>query len=330
LKKPYNNLHKLCFIVFFLFAVSSKAQVLLPTVETAFDAQQHNFNPEVIKSKGIKKITFDIIDKKDFEVAVDKNLTETYEFNSDGNLSRYYYTTIVKTLERHVTGGRSHRTFSEYIYDTVSTAYFYSGSNLILKRYHDGANYYESRYYRYDASGNLTRELRFKETNNSRDRSVFILGNQLLLSEDSFQYQKYNSGQVKCIFLNNENRPYKEKITNVDSLGRKKNINENYTVASWIMQESKFEYTTGNRLSRARFEGNANNKIVLLNTYEYDDRNELYTEKQFKNDVLVKEISYVSDKSNNLLNSFIVRDPAAKTMRIVRLKYDFGSVGKSE
>lgn len=297
----------------------------MPTVETAFDAQQHNFNPEVIRSKGIKKITFDIIDKKDFEVAVDKNLTETYEFNSDGNLSRYYYTTVVKTLERHVTGGRNNRTISEYIYDTISTTYFYSGNNLILKRYHDGASYYESRYYRYDAAGNLTKELRFKETNNSRDKSVFILGNQLLLSEDSFQYQKYSSGQVKCIFLNNENRPYKEKITNVDSLGRKKNINENYTVAAWIMQESKFEYNAGNRLSVARFEGNANNKIVLLNTYEYDDKNELYTEKQFKNDVLVKEISYVSDKTNNLLNSFIIRDPTAKTMRIVRLKYDFGS-----
>jgi hypothetical protein len=317
-------------LVFLCLAFFTKAQVILPTTETAFEAQ-HNFNPEVIRARGIKKITFEIIDKKDFEVAVDKNLVETYEFNADGKISRYYYTTIVKTLERQVASGRNRtgiRTVSEYIYDTISTTYFYAGNNLILRRYHDGMNYYESRYYRYDASGSLTRELRFKETNNSPDKSVFILGNQVLLSEDSFQYQRYSSGQVKCIFLNNENRPYKERITNVDSLGRTKNSNENYTVASWIMQESKFEYT-GNRLTMARFEGNANNKIVLQNTYEYDDKNELYTEKQYKNGVLLKEVSYVTDKTNNLLNSFIIRDLFAKSMRIVRLKYDLGSVGKS-
>lgn len=304
---------------------------MLPTPETAFEAQQHNFNPEIIRSRGIKKITFEIIDKRDFEVAEDKNLTESYEFNADGNLSRYYYTTIVKSIERQVSSGRSRtavRTFNYYVYDTVSTSYFYSGNNLVLKRYHDGGAYYESRYYRYDAAGNLTKELRFRETSNSPEKSVFVLGNQLQLSEDSFQYQKFNSGQIKCTFLNNEHRPYKERITNVDSIGRKRTINENYTVASWITQESRFSYA-GKRLTEAVFEANSGNRIVLRNTYEYDDKNELYSEKQYKNDVMVKEISYVSDKTNNLLNSFIVRDPAAKTMRIVRLKYDFGSVGKT-
>ena len=39
---------------------------MLPTPESAFE-KQHNFNRDFIRSKGIKKITFDIIDKKDFE-----------------------------------------------------------------------------------------------------------------------------------------------------------------------------------------------------------------------------------------------------------------------
>ena len=301
----------------------------MPTPETAFDAQQHNFNPDVIRIKGIRRITFEIIDKKDFEIAVDKSLTEVYEFNADGYLSRYYYTTIIKTLDRQIAAGRnrSNRTH-EYLYDTISTTYFYSGKNMILKRYHDGLNYYESHYYRYDAAGNLTKELRFKETNNSPDHALFILGNQVQLSEDSFQYKKFSSGQVKCVFLNNENRPYKERISNMDSLGRPVTVNENYTAASWIMQESKFEYN-GNRLVMARFEGNAGDRIVLKNIYEYDEHNELYSEKQYKNDVLLKEISYVSDRATNLLNSFIIRDPNAKTMRIVRLKYDLDTVGRS-
>ncbi|WP_317898220.1 hypothetical protein [Aurantibacillus circumpalustris] len=309
-----------------------EAQVILPTSETAFESQ-HNFNPEIIKTKGIKKITFEIIDKKDFEVAVDKSLTETYEFNTDGKLARFYYTNIIKTKEKQITkvdrrGNKTSYCVNEFVYDTVSTTYFYAGNNLILKRHHDGLAYYESRYYRYDTSGNLTKELRFKETNNSPDKSFFILGNQVLLSEDSFQYTKYSSGQVKCTFLNNENRPYKERISNFDSLGRKKNESEHYTAASWIQQNKTFEYKN-NHLVSAQFEGNTGNKVSIKNTYEYDELNELYTEKHYKNGELQREISYVTIKLDTLLNSFIVRDPANKSLRIVKLKYDFGMIGKN-
>ena len=265
-------------------------------------------------------------------MAVDRNLVENYEFNAEGLLSRYYYTTIVKTIEKQVAtrtrrGNVVMRSVSDYAYDTVSTSYFYTNNNLILKRYHDGLNYYESRYYRYDSLNRITRELRFKETNNSPDRSLFILGNQVLLSEDSCQYQKFSSGQQKCIYLNSENRPYKEQITNYDSLGRKRSLSENYTAAGWIMQENKYEYE-GNHLVSAQFEGNANNRILLRNTYEYDENNELYSEKQYKNDVLVKELSYVTNRTDQLLNSVVIRDTLNKTIRIIRLKYDTGQVSK--
>ncbi|MDI1356518.1 MAG: hypothetical protein PSX36_16490 [bacterium] len=317
----------------FLFVGVLNGQVILPTPETAFELQ-HNFNPEVIKTKGIKKITFDIIDKNDYEVAVDKSLTENYEFTAEGMLARYYYTSISKIVEKQVTrvgrkGQRFSETFNEYVFDTVSTSYFYSAGRLILKRFHNGLNYYESRYYRYDSAGNLTKELRFKETNNSQNPSVFILGNQVLLSEDSFQYQKYSSGQVKCTFLNNENRPYKERITNYDSLGRKKTVSEHYTAASWIMQEMMFEYS-GKDLAVAKFEGNANKMVRLKNTYEFDENKELYTEKQYRDSVLLKEISYVTSRADTLLSSIVIRDPINKTIRIVKLRYDLGMIGKSD
>src|SRR5690606_31437694 len=117
--------------------------------------KQHNFNRDFIRSKGIKKITYEIIDKKDFEVPVDKSLTEIYEFDDEGRLSRFYYTTITKTFEKEITtvgrkGKKYTRTVRDHIYDTVSTAYFYADDKLILKRYHDGGTYYESRYFRYD------------------------------------------------------------------------------------------------------------------------------------------------------------------------------------
>ncbi len=330
---------KAAIILFVLLFTGAKAQVLIPTPETAFEVQ-HNFNAEVIKMKNIKRIVFEVVDKADFELVVDKNLVETYEFDTNGQLARFYYTNIIKTIEKQTTVMASHgrgrkrtsystvESHNEYVYDTVSTSYFYSGKNLILKRYHDGALFYESRYYRHDSSGNVTKELRFRETNNSKDKTIFILGGQLLLSEDSLQYKKYSSGQLKCILLNNENRPYKEQTINYDSLGNKKSIFEHYTAAAWIMQEQKFNYA-GNRLTMAEFKGNANNEVIIKRTYEYDKNNELYTEKQYKNNVLLKELSYVTDEQNKLLNSLVIRDPINKTIRIIKLKYDFGSVGRA-
>ncbi|MGZ4043588.1 MAG: hypothetical protein ACXVO9_10315, partial [Bacteroidia bacterium] len=128
--------------------------------------------------------------------------------------------------------------------------------------------------------------------------------------------------------LNNENRPYKQQTINFDSLGRKKTVIENYTAAAWIMQEMKFEYSK-DRLTMAEFKGNANNEVALKITYEYDSNNELLTEKHYKNDVLMKELSYITDSVNNLLKSLVIRDHINKTMRIIKLKYDFASVSKS-
>jgi hypothetical protein len=323
-------------ILILLCSIFANAQILVPTPETAFEPQ-HNFNATLLKNKNVKKITFEIVDKKDFEIPVDKDLVETYEFNDNGKLSRFYYTTIAKTIERQTTvmvrGGRKRgayaqvQTHSDYIYDTVSTSYFYKANNLALKRYHDGAMFYESRYYRYDSLNNLTKELRFRETNNSKDKSVFILGGQLLLSEDSFQYKTYGK-QLQCILLNNENRPYKEQIINFDSLGRKTQVSEFYTAAAWITQEMKFEYAN-NRMTMAQFKGNANNEVTLKITYEYDANNELLTEKHYKNDVLLKELSYITDSVNNLLKSLVIRDHINKTMRIIKLKYDFAAISKA-
>lgn len=319
-------------LILFFFPVLLSAQVLLPTYQTAFELE-HHFNAALIKQKGIRKITYEIMDKKDFEVAVNKNLVETYEFNNEGQVSRYYYTNVVKTIEKHVPvyskRGTSYTIAYEYVYDTVSTSFFYNpAGQLILRRFHDGAHYYESRYYRYNSEGLLTRETRYKETNNSPSKNVFMLGNQVLLSEDSFQYQKSGRFNLKCVFVNNENRPYKERITRSDSSGKVIAMNETYVAATWIRQEHTYAYKN-NRMVMARFEGNANNNIVLKHDYEYDEHNDLYSEKQYRNEVLLKEISYVTEKDSGLLNSIIIRDPSNKTMRIIRLRYDYGMIGQA-
>lgn len=310
----------------------ASAQVLLPTYETAFE-KQHTFHSAVIKKHGIKRITFDIIDKKDFEIAIDKNLTEVYEFNDSALLSRYYYTDIVSASEKEYFTKPVYRrrrlikpamryTKTEYTFDTVSVSYLYNAQKkLLVKRITDRSGIYQSYYYTYNQHGQLVRENRIRETNGSSDKSVFTVGNQVIISTDSFQFQVLNATQTKQLFYNNENRVYKERILIKEDSVNITEIRENY-VAAWLIQKHIFTYQNG-KLMRAVFTGNANGEVTLAREYTYDAQEELLTEKRFKNGVQTHEMSYITDASSQLLSSFISRDLVAKTIRIVKLKYDF-------
>src|ERR1700752_626143 len=179
--QPDNNFEvikctKLCLLFYFLILNSQFSilfsQTLIPTVESAFEPQLP-FDDEYIKAQRIKSITFDIIDKKDFQVAEDKGLLNYYEFNDQGQITRFYYTSIAKVIQkeyhsgpvyhhkRKVNNGHSY-TKNEYIYDTISTNYYYNEKFLLkLKRYNDGS-YYESYYYDYSLEGKIKQEKRCK------------------------------------------------------------------------------------------------------------------------------------------------------------------------
>lgn len=299
--------------------------------ETAFE-NQLPFNTNYIKQQKIKSITFDIIDKKDFQVAEDKGLLNYYEFNSNGLLTRFYYTSVIKIIQKEYHSGPiyNHRkkisngssyTKNEYVYDTVSTNYFYNELNYLkLKRYNDGV-FYESYYYEYSLEGKVEKEKRCKETNVSENKSEFKLGSQLIISEESFKYINTGKNQYKKICQNDEGRPYKEIIYTLNDANKPISINEQYTVA-WITQNSAFTYNAKGQLTKATYKSNSSGDLEQLRTYEYDVNDCLLTEKQFKNGILLKEISYVTD-ANKKVNSYIIRDPNNKSLRIVKLLYRY-------
>ena len=307
------------------------SQTLIPTAENAFE-NQLPFNTEFIKSQKIKSITFDIIDKKDLQVAEDKGLLTYYEFNTNGLLTRFYNTSIVKVIQkeyhsepvyrrgRKVSNGYSYSK-NEYVYDTVSTNYFYTDNSLLkLKRYNDGS-YYESYYYDYTAEGKVEKEKRCKETNVSENKTEFKLGGQYIISEESYKYTSTGKNQYKKTCMNDEGRPYKEIIFTFNDAKKPISINEQYTVA-WITQNSNFEYNSKGQLVKASYKSNSNGDMEQVRTYEYDANDCLLTEKQFKNGALLKEISYVTD-ANKKVNSYIIRDPNSKSLRIVKLLYQY-------
>lgn len=317
--------------LFIILLFKGFTQTLLPTAETAFDIQLP-FNKSYIKQNNIKSITFDIIDKKDLQVAEDKGLLNYYQFNKDGQLTRFYYTVISKIVQKEfhhdavyhkkkkVSNAYSY-TKNEYIYDTVATTYFYNDyKELKLKRNQDGS-FYESYYFDYNSDGKINKERRCKETNVSAIKSDFKLGSQLTISEESFTYLSTGKNQFKKTCLNDENRPFKEMIYNFNDAKLITSINEQYIV-TWITQKSVFEYNANNLLTKAIYTSNSNGLQQLVRTYEYDKNNCLLTEKHFKNDKLQKEISYITDE-NKKVTSYLIRDPNEKTIRIVKLYYQF-------
>jgi hypothetical protein len=311
------------------------AQFFVPSPENAF-SKEFAFNVAQVKSNQIRKIVFEILDKKDYDIPVNKNLLEYYEFNDLGFINKFYYTDVIKVVEKQMPVAALYKrgklirpayteVFNQYIVDTIGTLFFYdNNSTLLMRRYHDGAGYYESRYYHYDSVGYPVKENRYKETNQSSNKALFILGNQVLISTDSMKWIHYSPNQSKAIFYNNENRPYKELI-HLRKDGLLFEESESYVSASWIRQVKQYEYNENKQMVKAVFKTNANNNSNLewRYEYEYDDHGWLLNVRHYKNEVLLTETGYVNDYKANLVNSIVIRDFPNKSIRIIKLRYHY-------
>jgi hypothetical protein len=306
--------------------------MLLPSLSNTLD-KYPNFNPEYIKKHNVKTITFDILDKKDLQVAVDKGLVHYYEFDKNGLLTRFYYTVIAKTVtqefhsrpvyhkRRKISNGGVYYK-NEYIYDTISTRFYYDEKHrIILSRYNDGA-YYEATYYEYDSLDNITKLLRAKETNVSGERNVFQLGMQTILSDERFQYVRTGDRQIKKLCLNDEGRVFKEIIITYDENRAPLSFNEVFT-ATWISQESKFFYNLKQQLIAKIYTSNTGDLLKTVSDFEYDEKDNLLTEKQYRNEVLRNELSYLFEETDQKVKSFINRDYINKSIRITKVYYTF-------
>ena len=318
--------------VFFFINLITKAQLLIPgnsgNTENSF-----SFNLDEIKKRKIKTIVFEIVDKQDFRIVEDKNLSKHYEFDSFGRLKRSYYTVIKKIIQKefHTAPIYRHKRFVSnggtytkevYEFDTLSTNYYYdTKGNLMGKRFNDG-DFYNATYFKYDSIGRIGSLLSCKETNTNADKNVFILGMQQINFEEKYKYVNSSSNQYKQQYLNDENRIFKEVIVTLNANKQPKQYNESY-VTTWINQVTDFTYNDKNLLIEKKYTSNASEKIELRETYEYDANNILNTEKHYKNNILLTETGYVNDAETKLLNSFVTRDYINKSMLIVKLLYTY-------
>ncbi len=292
-----------------------------------------NFNPSAIKQNKIKSILAVIVDKPDGEVIIDKGATQGYEFDSLGNVTRYYYTIFnltqnveieVPEIIRHgkVIRHAGTRTITKYVNDTISVNVFYDQQNRIVsKRVHSG-DYYDTYYYEYTTEGRIKKETHCKETNISENQKEFKLGVQSILSSETFEYTALTPTQLKKSCLNDEGREYKKAIINYDAKGNK--LSENYEfIVSWMREETAYTYDENNRLTEKTFNSNESGNIKTESYYEYNSKGALLGEKKLKSDVLTDEINLLYDEAFNLPKSEVNRDHINSSIGIVKFGYAF-------
>ncbi len=274
-----------------------------------------------------------IVDKPDGEVIIDKGNTQGYEFDTSGNVSRYYYTifNLARTEEIEVPQVVRHgrvvrpagtRTITKYINDTIFVNLYYDNQNHVICKRIKSEDYYDAYYYEYNPEGRIRKETHCKETNINENKKEFKLGVQSILSVETFEYTALSPTQVKKSCLNDEGREYKKAIINYDKSGNK--LSENYEfIVSWMRTTSTYKYDSVNRMVEKTFSGNESGDVKTESYFEYNANGALLGEKKLKNDVLTDEINFLYDEAFNMPKSEVNRDHQNFSIGIVKFDYTF-------
>ncbi len=292
-----------------------------------------NFNSSIIKKNKIKSILVVIVDKPDGEVIIDKGAAQGYEFDSLGNVTRYYYTIYNASHNEYVDypalvrRGKvirpaGTRTITKYINDTIFVNLFYDNQNRIVAKRVQAGDYYDTYYYEYNPENKIKKELHCKETNISENKKEFKLGVQSILSSETFEYTKLTPTQIKKSCLNDEGREYKKAIINYDARGNMISENYEFTI-SWMRSEIKYSYDSNNRLIEKTYTSNESGYIKTESYYDYHSSGALLGEKKMKNEVLTDEINYLYDEGFNFTKSEVNRDHINSSIGIVKFDYTF-------
>ncbi len=314
------SLWKVFMILISLISFFSRAQLLSFNPENLFE-KFHQFNADYIKKNHIKSIIFDIIDKKDWQEAEDKNLVEVYEFNKDGNLKRQYHTSVKKIIREQIEN-KKHKiiaTKEYYEYDTTSIEYIYQPS-LIIERHKMPNNYIEATYHKL-CDKQICKEERYIESYRTLSTGNRVLDKLFLKASDSIANFQF-SNQIKQVYFNNERLPYKEKFIYFNDKHQITKITEHFTAASGKIKKT-FQYNSQNQIQEAEMTIDYGTPEIYKIQYTYDSLGVVLSENHFKNNYLFKEYQYIYDENNYQLKSILIRTFEDKNIKIIKLKYEY-------
>ena len=318
------------FTVLFSLSLSFSFSQLISNSPAGISLADIPFNRQFIQKNKIKTIRANVSTKADGDTIVDRGIVRVYDFDTTGNIKRFYFTKIKTCEKKDVTGfyyGRKKRKIYYarpvfvYTYDTTFTHFFYDKfSQIIGKRFRDG-DFYDTWYFEYDSLRNVTKETHCRETNAGNVPWEFVLGVQTILSEEKFTYLLQTPNQIKKKCFNDENKVYKETIINIDNGGRKLEERSSFIVG-WVRTSIFYTYDTlFNLLEKKMMMSDLEEKSEKW-TCEYDKKGNVLIEKYFKNDEEKNQTDYLYDEQKKFLRTKLTRHPAEKLITIVKFSYE--------
>ncbi len=292
-----------------------------------------NFNPELMKQNKVKSVEIKVVNKQDGAFIVDQGTTYGYKFDTDGYVTRYYYT-VFKKVEAAETptntalfSGKNSKKGSppslyKFINDTIFTEIKYdSQHHITCKRVQNGATF-DSYYYTYDNSNQVIKEVHYKETNAGKSMDDYKPGSQELIYTETYDYKILSPNQTKKITMNGRGAPFKNTFIKYDN---KKNLiaQTHESTVSSTRQEYTYAYNPANKLIKKSFKSNENGSIPNESVYEYSKGGNLISEKKYKNNVLVYELNFIYDENGLFIRSEANRNHTTATVFIARYNYEY-------
>ena len=289
------------------------------------------FNSFYVKTSKVKKITALLSDKPDNQIIVDKGLVKCYEFDTAGNVKRFYFTSV-KTYEAvevpvpavYKKGKRISKattvTEYHYFYDTTFTWFAYDKTGRVTMKRTNVGDIFNTSYYEYNINGFFSKETVCKETNKGASIHSFELGVQTVISVESFEYVFQSPSQLKRLCLNDEGKVYKEGIINFS----KSQLEENYAYkVGYVRYSNLYEYDASGKMIKQTFVPDNNVDVKNISAFEYSPEGILMAEKKYKNETFTNNIVYSYNEKTNLLNSRLNRDFANANIGITKFVYEF-------
>ena len=256
------------------------------------------FNPEFVKNQQIRSIRGNYSTKYDMDVIRPNEDVFVYEFDNLGQLVRQYKIHLKDTL------------INTYQYD-------YKG-NIVMHRESNKLGYYEYRYKYDDQNRVIEKEVR-RDKVYDYNKWSFELDKSAIISTEKFEYIQLTGKDFKKICYNSSNRIYRIEFYyhNLKGLLSKK---ESAMHNGRGRIEVNYKYNASGLLTEIESTAKKTSPIVTLKTFEYDQKGNVLSKKEFRNNKIFSEDQLVYNEDTKTLRAIISRGQESDKLTI--LKFD--------
>lgn len=286
--------------VLFLFIGSFSFGQIISNIEGNALGEKTNFNPDYIQKNKIKRISGEFMSKRTGQNMRETGLKRVYEFDRKGRMIKSYETVKEK--------GKL---------DTVVSMYEYNNNDqLISERFSDNHGF-TTYIYKYDSLGRpLSKEFyRMKNANGSK--IDFKIGEQYLVSSETYKYRKV-SGKERQVIYNNNQLPYKYKTQSSDSLGFKQEELIKYDKSTHL-KRTKYFYNFEARIDSVSIEVKDPRRSMTIITYRYDEYGNVDTRNEYKDGKYLYKTEVIYDKATYRVDYIMRRDVITHEFSILKL-----------